>query len=122
MLEHKEYDFKFDPSKCAECGGKCCRGESGNIWVNKDEIKSIANFLKVTENQLEKGCLKSISGKFSVKDIALNGERVCFFFDMDKQNCSIYDVRPTQCRTFPFWESFKKDKKYLEEECPAIVF
>ncbi|MCV6607676.1 MAG: YkgJ family cysteine cluster protein [Campylobacterales bacterium] len=122
MMIKEGFNFSFNPTKCEECGGKCCKGESGNIWVDEKEIESIANFLNVTEEALEKGCLKSISGKFSIKDIQVKSERVCFFFDLEKQNCSIYDVRPTQCRTFPFWENVKNNRKYLEDECPAIVF
>ncbi|MFB1032365.1 MAG: YkgJ family cysteine cluster protein, partial [Aliarcobacter cryaerophilus] len=30
------------------------------------------------------------------------------------------DYRPTQCRTFPFWEYFKNNEKEVYKECPAI--
>jgi len=30
--------------------------------------------------------------------------------------CSIYDVRPIQCRTYPFWPSIVKNKQTWEEE------
>ena len=30
--------------------------------------------------------------------------------------CSIYDVRPIQCRTYPFWPSILKNKQTWEEE------
>jgi Fe-S-cluster containining protein len=45
----------------------------------------------------------------------------CIFFDLDKKQCSIYEARPKQCRTFPFWEHFKTNIKEVIDECPAIV-
>jgi len=30
--------------------------------------------------------------------------------------CSIYDVRPIQCRTYPFWPSIVKNKQTWEDE------
>ena len=44
----------------------------------------------------------------------------CVFFDLEKKCCSIYEARPTQCRTFPFWDYFKENKEEVFKECPAI--
>ena len=44
----------------------------------------------------------------------------CTFFNLEKKQCSIYDVRPVQCRTFPFWEFFKENIEEVYAECPAI--
>lgn len=41
-------------------------------------------------------------GKLSLQEFA-NGD--CTFFDPDTRRCSIYPVRPTQCRNWPFWLS-----------------
>ncbi len=43
-----------------------------------------------------------------------------YFFDEKKLNCSIYEHRPKQCRTFPFWEYFKKNYNELEKECIGV--
>ncbi len=116
------FDFSFNPDGCKDCKGRCCKGEAGFIWVDKNEIENIVKFLNVSFDEFEKGCLKKVNGNYSIKDIAYQGERVCFFFDTEKNNCSIYEVRPSQCRTFPFWDRFKENRKDLEQECPAIVF
>ena len=39
----------------------------------------------------------------------------CIFLNPIGQ-CSIYDVRPIQCRTYPFWPSILKNKQTWEEE------
>jgi len=45
MIREEGYNFSFMPSACVSCGGACCIGESGYIWVNYKEIEDIANFL-----------------------------------------------------------------------------
>ena len=32
-----------------------------------------------------------------------NGD--CVFFDRETRHCQVYDHRPRQCRTWPFWQS-----------------
>jgi len=44
------------------------------------------------------------------------------FFDEAQRNCGIYELRPKQCRSFPFWEYFKTHTKELEEECIGVKF
>ena len=42
-------------------------------------------------------------------------ENACIFLDQGGQ-CSIYDVRPVQCGTYPFWPSLLNNKKAWEDE------
>ena len=64
--------------------------------------------------------IQKVKYKFSLKEIEYNDGLKCVFFDEQKKGCSIYPVRPIQCRTFPFWEHFKKNIKEVEDECPGI--
>ena len=49
-----------------------------------------------------------------------SSEDKCRFFKDGK--CSVYEARPTQCRTFPFWpENMTQDKwAKIGELCPGI--
>lgn len=118
MQTQKAFDFSFDSSKCLECGGKCCRGKAGFIWLSEEEIANIAGFLKVSVCELKKGAIKEINGKYSIKDVAFGDERVCFFFSTATNLCEIYNVRPASCKSFPFWKDI--DKTYLEKECIGV--
>ena len=45
----------------------------------------------------------------------------CVFLESGK--CSVYQARPIQCRTYPFWEEILKSEKAWNEEaayCPGI--
>ncbi len=122
MLRQKEgFSYGFNPEACATCKGNCCIGESGYIWVNKEEIKAIAAFLHVEEVAFVEQYLFKESYRFSIKETPHPTGVACVFFDDAKRGCSIYEVRPQQCRTFPFWNYFKHRPNEVEEECPGIV-
>ena len=121
MITKEGFNFSFDPLACKECGGRCCTGESGYIWVNPLEIQKIANFLNMTQEEFKNSFLIKVGYKYSIKEKKFEDGYACIFFDTKNRNCSIYDVRPTQCRTFPFWEFFKNNIKEVKKECPGIV-
>ena len=122
ILEHKDYSYKFDASKCDSCEGNCCIGESGYIWITNSEIEILAKHLDISIEDLTLNSLRKVGYKYSIKEIQLSSNNyACKFFDLDKKRCSIYEARPKQCRTFPFWEYFKNNIKEVKEECPAIL-
>ena len=122
MITHKDYSFKFDENKCATCEGNCCIGESGYIWISMQEIETLAKHLNITSKECFENYLIKYGYKFSIKERKISENNyACIFFDLDKKQCSIYEARPTQCRTFPFWEHFKENIDEVVQECPAIV-
>jgi Fe-S-cluster containining protein len=122
ILEQLEYPFRFDASKCSSCAGNCCIGESGFIWITIDEIEKLAIHLNVSVKEVFDNYLIKYDYKFSIKERKIGDNNfACIFFDLDKKQCSIYEARPTQCRTFPFWEHFKNNVEEVKQECPAII-
>ena len=122
MIEKENYPYKFDSARCSSCEGNCCIGESGYIWINKAECEKLANHLEITLEKLGEDHLRKVGYKYSLKEKQIDHNNfACEFFDLDKKQCSIYEVRPTQCRTFPFWDYFKNNIEELKEECPAII-
>ena len=121
-LKSGGFSYEFDPSKCESCGGKCCIGESGYIWINAEEIATLVKFLNIEEEGLKSRYLEKFGYKFSIKEKEFEGEYACVFFNEELRNCGIYEVRPAQCRSFPFWDHFKKNLKELEKECIGVKF
>ncbi|TEY03524.1 YkgJ family cysteine cluster protein [Campylobacter sp. US33a] len=122
MIYKQGFDFSFDENACEKCGGKCCIGESGNIFANKDELEAIAKFLNLNFEDFEQGFLRKVGLKYSFQEVRFEEGFACIFFDQNRRKCSIYELRPSQCRTFPFWEYFKKNKKELQKECIGVCF
>jgi len=115
------FDYSFSPSECSKCSGNCCIGESGYIWVTPLEIKNISKVLNLDIDEFKKSYLNKIKYKFSIKERRLDESNfACVFFDLDKKQCSIYEARPNQCRTFPFWDYFKENIDEVVKECPAV--
>ena len=49
-----EFGFSFDASACERCGGKCCTGESGYIWIDESEIAALAAKFKISPARIKK--------------------------------------------------------------------
>jgi len=100
--------------------GRCCvsRGEYGYVYLSLKDRKRMARFLKLdTRSFTRKYCQKS-EGFFHLKD---GKDRSCQFL-RDKR-CDVYEGRPTQCRTWPFWPEVmnaKSWKKEVAEFCPGV--
>lgn len=121
QVEKEGFNFIFDTRACDTCRGNCCIGDSGYIWVSGQEIEDISSFLNLTSDEFcSKYLFKVGYSHFSIREVEFENGYACAFFDTKKHACSIYDVRPSQCRTFPFWNHFKKNIEDLECECPGV--
>ena len=122
LLSEEGYTYKFTPSACEACGGHCCTGETGYIWTKYEEIDAIASFLQLSIEEFATRYLRKVKHRYSLIEKQLAPDNfACIFFDESKKRCSIYPVRPLQCRTFPFWEQFKNNEDEVRKECPGIV-
>ncbi len=122
LIKERGFGYAFDPKACEECGGKCCTGESGNIWVSVQKIPEIAAFLGMESEEFINEYLEKSGYRFTLKEkMVIEGEYDCIFFDRLLGRCTIYPVRPMQCRTFPFWDYFKDHEEELRNECPGIL-
>lgn len=120
IIKKDGYKFSFTPTVCSSCQGNCCIGESGYIWINKDEISLLSRYLKISIEELKIKYLYKKGYKYSIKEVQLSSNNfACCFFNLEKKECSIYKVRPKQCRTFPFWDYFIDKEEEVYKECPA---
>jgi len=121
------------------CCGNCCTGGPGYVWISEEEIRLLAKHLGLTpEETVEEHCRK-IDGKFSLKESrSVSGKYDCVFLKeikpprtsrkgdaivQAKRVCGIYEVRPLQCRTWPFWPENLESKAAWEGEtrkCPGM--
>ncbi len=121
MISNSAYDFSFEPSACATCEGSCCIGESAWVWVSDEEIAAIANYLNLDVEEFTSYAICRHNGQKSLAENERDdGTFACIYFDDEKKGCSIYPVRPEQCRSFPFWDEYLliKDGPFLT--CPGI--
>lgn len=86
---------------CIGCGDCCC-GEPGYVWANKAEIKAMADALDLDVEEFERQCVRAVGIRKSLTERP-GGD--CILLDEETRKCRVYDVRPRQCRTWPFWPS-----------------
>jgi uncharacterized protein len=104
--------------ECTRCG-HCCTGAPGFVWTNDAEIAAIAEHLDMPEPEFRAvHTHQPFSSKVSLRE---KGNGDCVFFERGV-GCTIYPVRPTQCRTWPFWRSnlaSPETWRRTERDCPG---
>ncbi|MFC2491729.1 MAG: YkgJ family cysteine cluster protein, partial [Campylobacter curvus] len=83
--------YEFDPGFCDECGGRCCTGESGYIWINESEITALCEYFGIDKKAFEQKFLIKVGAKFSLKEKIYDDGYACIFFDERDKNCSVYE-------------------------------
>ncbi len=104
--------------ECTGCGN-CCSGSPGYVWVDDEELAAIADFTGKSIGELRLFDTRIARGRLSLKEYA-NGD--CIYLDPESRRCSIYPVRPKQCRTWPFWHSNIASPEAwqdVQRECPG---
>jgi len=107
---------------CSQCGN-CCTGPPGYVWVTREEIRRISVYLGREDEWLGKEHLRRIGFRHSLVEKS-NGD--CVFLvstGNGTRGCSIYPVRPLQCRTWPFWtHNLRSPSAWAEagEICPGM--
>jgi Fe-S-cluster containining protein len=109
------------------------------VWITEEEICRLAAHLQLTmEETVDRHCRK-INGKWSLNETRTGGGKYeCVFLKeikpprssrkgevivQAKRICGIYEVRPLQCRTWPFWPENLESKSAWEIEtrkCPGM--
>ena len=103
---------------CTACG-RCCQNE-GEVWLDADEFADLSTNLKETpEAVLQKYSEKTMSGWVKLKNQISDDPKIndrCIFLGADGKQCSIYDSRPIQCRTYPFWPRLLSSESEWDKE------
>lgn len=107
---------------CTQCGN-CCTGAAGWVFVNQEEIEKIAAFIGREGKGLGPEHLRRVGKRYSLTEDKKSGD-CCFLKTVGgKRICTIYPVRPLQCRTWPFWDSnlhSPDDWAEAAEGCPGM--
>ena len=120
LIRKKGFSYGFNPDACRKCPGKCCRGSSGNIWISDRELQEICRFLGTNPIDVLRKYVVQVNNRLSLRERYVDSSYDCIFFDRAKNRCAIYEVRPEQCRSFPFWTGYADRLQEIMAECPGI--
>lgn len=99
--------------------GRCCtsRGAYGFVYLTLADRRRLARHLGVATAQFTRRYCDKTEGWVHLKA----PERDCRF--LEGRSCSVYEARPTQCRTWPFWPENMKARAWAREVvafCPGV--
>ncbi len=101
----RENGLRFE---CTGCG-ECCR-RPGPVYFSGGDLDRAARFLGLSGPAFRRRYgVYHLNGTPAVDP----GAAACPFLG-DDDRCSIYEARPTQCRTFPFWPETARRRRSWE--------
>lgn len=100
------------PFECTECG-KCCKTQ-GSVYLSPTEVKQAATLLDISASTfVERYASRTLHHDNQDDDVipwvrlVNSNDGACVFLNDDNQ-CMVYEARPIQCSTFPFWPDLMK--------------
>lgn len=102
--------------KCTTCGN-CCR-QRGYVFIDKKEIKGLAEVLELDEQEFLRRYSEKVDRRLRITG---DYDRPCIF--LEENCCRVYEKRPSQCRTFPFWRAnfrYSGRLKEISSYCKGI--
>jgi Fe-S-cluster containining protein len=111
---------------CKRCS-VCCRHESGFVFLSGNDLSVLASAFNMSAKEFTAVYCRWVpsgnrySENLSLKEIPLGIDNFdCIFW---KGGCSVYESRPLQCKTFPFWDFVLADEgswNTAATQCPGM--
>jgi Fe-S-cluster containining protein len=91
------------------------------VRVSDAEISALARRLELSDAEFRGMYTRPLRGG----DLSLRERRNrdCVFYDREAAGCRVYEDRPRQCRTWPFWDAVIHSRERWREEarsCPGM--
>lgn len=106
---------------CRRCS-RCCRHEPGYVFLTRDDLQRLAAGLGLTASEvLARYCRLVGIGAFRRVSLRESPEYDCILWGQD--GCRVYEHRPLQCRSFPFWAANLESPEAwerLKADCPGV--
>ena len=98
--------------ECTQCG-QCCttRGEYAFVYLNRSETVALARQVGLRLAEFKRR--HTFVDEDGWRQLGF-AEGRCTFLDGEGR-CGVYEARPAQCRTFPFWPEFVDAGEWTEE-------
>jgi uncharacterized protein len=105
--------------ECAGCG-RCCSGAPGYVWVDVEDCERLAGALGIGRDRFVEEYTEPARGRRTLRERP-GGD--CVLLDSETRACRVYEVRPVQCRTWPWWKENLSGAARWERaarDCPGI--
>ena len=107
---------------CTRCS-RCCTGEPGYVFLASSDVRRLMIALALDFSAfISRYCRFVDMGEHFTLSLRERSDHSCIFWG--ESGCSVYDARPVQCSTYPFWSSILESRAAWSEEsgyCPGIA-
>lgn len=108
------FHFRF------ECQAGCtnCCTQKGHVYLSEEDIGRIAGFLGMEREAFE---AQYVTRKEEYPRLKMRLAQDCYF--LREGGCSIHEVKPLQCRVFPYWPENVGTRaawQGLRKYCPGV--
>lgn len=111
---------------CTMCGN-CCTGPEGYVLYTPEEGRALAARLGISDDEFVREYTKETFLGRSLREKTTPWGLDCVFLDREKVPgkavCGVYEDRPAQCRTWPFWSSMLRSEANwiaAKRTCPGL--
>ena len=106
---------------CQPDCGRCCDEPGGIVYLSRADAQRIAEHKNLDVHTfLKRECTKTLDGRYILRSNQSDG--ICIYLD-EKKQCTIYEVRPQQCKAFLVVR--KPSKQAILEQgqatCPGLT-
>jgi hypothetical protein len=88
------------------------------VYVTREDIARLSKFVKLTQAEFER---RYLCGKAPLLRFRKPRNKQCPFLLSD--GCSVHEIKPLQCRAFPYWpELLEKasERREAAKYCPGM--
>ncbi len=114
LVQIGRHHFRFE---CQPGCTNCCQ-QPGEVYLTAEDVPRIARHLKLTWKKFLRRYGEAVDGELR---LTTPPDKPCHF--LLEGGCAIHEVKPLQCRTFPFWPEHVRNKrawKLAGRNCPGI--
>jgi uncharacterized protein len=107
--------------ECTRCS-RCCRHTPGYVFLSSADLSLLAHATGAGVQEFRWAYCRDVD--FGLTRRVSLRERAnfdCIFWEKD--GCSVYEARPLQCRSFPFWSGCLGSREEWDlhaQQCPGM--
>lgn len=105
-----ENGLRFECKRCSFC----CGHSPGFVYLSKRDLDSLCKALKLKYFEFIKKYCRKADYYYGRQVLALL-EKSNYDCILWENGCSVYEARPVQCSTYPFWSWMIKDEDSWNE-------
>ncbi|MBQ6672114.1 MAG: YkgJ family cysteine cluster protein [Spirochaetales bacterium] len=107
--------------ECQNCN-YCCSSEPGYVFLSEEDISRLSSGLGMEAQAfIDTFCRIVDMGAFKMVSLLEKENYDCIF--LENGGCRVYEHRPRQCETYPFWAHVLEDRESWDREaqsCPGM--